>query len=536
MKRNRLNPSSKQANIFSNSTSRLGKRSHLLALSLLSITGIFITSIVLATSEPATTSLQSNIIDLPNLPAEMQLTPNNLLVTEQKEISLQALPEVSDTKPQVEEASIAEETPLENEALHTIELAAVEQQVISDSIISSQAENKTLQATEKTQSADNDEVISSADKALNWKEITVKSGDNLSLIFPRVGLTARDTYNVAQLGKDVKPLLNLKPGQVLRFGFSDSQDPKTFQQLDLELSPISTLEVKVTATGYDAELLTRDVETRQAHASGTIESSLFGAGIAANLSDSVVMELAYIFGWDIDFALDLREGDHFTLIYNEEYLDDTKIGDGDILAAEFTNNGKTYRAIRYTDDKGSSHYYTPTGDSMRKAFNRTPVHFSRISSKFNPNRKHPILKTTRPHQGVDYAAATGTPIMATGDGKVNFVGTKGGYGRTVILSHGGKYTTLYAHMSKFKKGIKSGMRVKQGDVIGYIGMSGTATGPHLHYEFRINGVHRNPLTVALPKAEALPKKYRNDFAQKSQHLLAQLDSLSETRLAMNTKQ
>ena len=170
---------------------------------------------------------------------------------------------------------------------------------------------------------------------------------------------------------------------------------------------------------------------------------------------------------------------------------------------------------------------------MRKTFTRTPVHFSRISSLFNPNRKHPVLKTSRPHRGVDYAAPTGTPILATGNGKVEFIGNKGGYGRVIILSHGGKYTTLYAHMSKFKSGLKRGQRVKQGQVIGYIGMSGLATGPHLHYEFRINGVHHNPLTVALPKAEPLNAKYMADFKQKSQTLLVQLDSLKVPTLAMN---
>ncbi|MFW5426154.1 MAG: M23 family metallopeptidase, partial [Methylophagaceae bacterium] len=178
-------------------------------------------------------------------------------------------------------------------------------------------------------------------------------------------------------------------------------------------------------------------------------------------------------------------------------------------------------------------YYAPNGNSMRKTFSRSPVHFSRISSKFNPNRKHPILKTSRPHKGVDYAAARGTPITATGDGKVSSVGTKGGYGRTVVLSHGGKYTTLYAHMSSYRKGLRAGKRVQQGDVIGYIGSSGLATGPHLHYEFRVNGVHRNPLTVSLPKAEPLEKKYLADFKQKSASLLAQLDSISETTLALN---
>jgi murein DD-endopeptidase MepM/ murein hydrolase activator NlpD len=170
---------------------------------------------------------------------------------------------------------------------------------------------------------------------------------------------------------------------------------------------------------------------------------------------------------------------------------------------------------------------------MRKTFTRTPVHFSRISSRFNPNRKHPVLKTSRPHRGVDYAAATGTPILATGDGKVDFVGTKGGYGRTVILSHGGKYTTLYAHMSRYKKGLKHGQRVKQGQTIGYIGSSGLATGPHLHYEFRVNGVHHNPLTVALPKAEPLSAKYMASFKQQAQPLIAQLDSLDIPALALN---
>jgi len=513
MKRNRLIPSPKQANIFSTKP-RFNKRSHLLALSLLTFAGIFITGIVLATSQPADTSFQSKIIDLPNLSAEMQSLSIINTLAEKNQNS--AANNDIETVEQPATHTSAEK--------HDDELAAVERQAIDelqDSVTSSEPTNPIAQQETDSQST------------LNWKEITVKSGDNLSLIFQSAGLGATETHNIAQLGDDIKPLLNLKPGQVLRFGFNHQQDPKTLQELQLQLSPIETLEVKLTSEGYKTNLVTREVEKRQTHASGIIESSLFEAGIAANLSDSLVMELAYIFGWDIDFALDLRQGDNFTVVYEEDYLDGDKIADGKILAAEFTNHGNTYRAIRYTDDKGSSHYYTPKGDSMRKAFNRTPVHFSRISSKFNPNRKHPILKTNRPHQGVDYAAAIGTPILATGDGKVDFVGNKGGYGRTVILSHGGKYTTLYAHMSKFKKGIKSGSRVKQGDVIGYLGMSGLATGPHLHYEFRINGVHRNPLTVALPKADALPKKYRNDFEQKSRPLLAQLNNLSKIHLALN---
>ncbi len=517
MKRNRLIPSSKQANIFSTKP-RFAKRSHLLALSLLTFAGVFITGIVLATSQPADTSYQSRIIDLPNLSAEMQSISS---------INTPNIPAAKNEKIATISAAETTDLPIVTSSAdkHDIELAAVEQQAIDELQFSDQTEEIVNIISEQT--------TLPSESSLNWKEVTVKSGDNLSLIFQSVGLGASDTHNIAQLGKDIKPLLNLRPGQVLRFGFDNTQEPETLQELQLHLSAIKTLEVKQTAEGYKTNLVTREVEKRQTHTSGVIESSLFEAGIAANLSDNLVMELAYVFGWDIDFALDLRQGDHFTVVYDEDYLDGDKIADGDILAAEFTNNGNTYRAIRYMDDKGSSHYYTPKGDSMRKAFSRTPVHFSRISSKFNPNRKHPILKTSRPHQGVDYAAAIGTPILATGDGKVDFVGNKGGYGRTVVLSHGGKYTTLYAHMSKFKKGVNRGTRVKKGDVIGYLGMSGLATGPHLHYEFRINGVHRNPLTVALPKAEALPKKYRNDFQQKSAPLLAQLNNLSKVRLALN---
>jgi murein DD-endopeptidase MepM/ murein hydrolase activator NlpD len=519
MKRNRLVASSKQANIFSNAATRFNKLHRLLALSLLTFAGIFITSIVLATGKPVSTGTQSQVIDLPNLSSEKQIVTNVTLTPDP--VNLTTSESIQSDKTIIATEVVETEQVVNSDEIHLIELATLEQQEHDETPL---IESTTLQ-TETEQVA--------VDIALNWQEVTVKSGDNLSLIFPRVGLSARDVYNVAQLGKDIKPLLNLKPGQKLRFGYVAENNSKTLYQLQLKLSPIQTLEIVSTTDGYQANMLSREVEKRQMHASGTIESSLFEAGIEAGLSDKLVMELAYIFGWDVDFALDLRKKDSFKLIYDEDYLDGDKIADGAILAAEFTNQGKTYRAIRFTDSAGLSRYYAPNGDSMRKTFSRSPVHFSRISSRFNPNRKHPVLKTSRPHRGVDYAASRGTPITATGDGKVDFVGTKGGYGRTVVLSHGGKYTTLYAHMSKYKRGIKRGKRVRQGDVIGYIGSSGLATGPHLHYEFRVSGVHRNPLTVKLPKAEPLPKKYRSDFDQQAQPLLAQLDKVNNTTLAFN---
>ncbi|HEB99883.1 MAG TPA: M23 family peptidase [Thiotrichales bacterium] len=302
-----------------------------------------------------------------------------------------------------------------------------------------------------------------------------------------------------------------------------------------ERNRLERLLVSRAADGFKAEVIERAPERATAHATATIDSSLFLAAQKAGLSDNLTMELAGIFGWDIDFALDIRRGDRFTVIYEELFLDGEKIGNGDILAAEFVNQGHVYRAVRYTDASGRTSYYAPDGHSMRKAFLRTPVAFSRISSRFSLGRKHPILNRIRAHKGVDYAAPYGTPIKATGDGKVIFIGRKGGYGKAVILRHGSRYTTLYAHMSRFARGLHSGSRVRQGQVIGYVGKSGLATGPHLHYEFRINGVHRNPLTVKLPAAAPIDRRYRADFEQKSRTLLAQLDLVrqSPTQVALN---
>jgi len=399
--------------------------------------------------------------------------------------------------------------------------------------------NSTLVKKVNTIATPNQKIIKGLDDArasfLAWNEVAVQSGDNLSLIFPRVGLNAKDVYLITQLNKKaLAPLLNLKPGQVLRFGtLMQKGGTLSLEALKVTLNPIETIHVRKVNQVYYADTIKLEVDLIQKQITGRIDSSLFEAGLTAGLTDKVVMEMAHIFGWDIDFALDLRKGDHFKLILNEAFIDGKKVNDGNILAADFTNRGKTFRAIRFADSTGSGRYYSPDGDSMRKTFNRTPVPLSRISSRFNPNRKHPILKTNRPHRGVDYAAKKGTPILATGDGKVDFMGTKGGYGRTVILSHGGKYTTLYAHMSRYKKGIRSGKRVKQGQTIGYIGSSGLATGPHLHYEFRVNGTHRNPLTVKLPKAQSLPKKYRAQFKAQATPLITQLDILGSTSLAQS---
>ncbi len=361
----------------------------------------------------------------------------------------------------------------------------------------------------------------------HWLRIKVRSGDNLTTLFKKAGLGANEMYPLLNGIKPKKSLHRLMPGEELEFLVIDGE----LQKIRHTQSPLLSTLITKTDAGYQVDDIERTPEVQQIYKRGTIEQSLFLAGQAAGLSQTKIMELASIFGWDVDFALDIRKGDSFSLIYEELLLDGKVIQDGNIVAAEFTNQGKTFRAIRYTDSKGDSNYYTPDGKSMRKAFLRTPVDFARISSRFNPNRKHPIFKTTRPHKGVDYAAPRGTPIKSSGEGKVVFAGRKGGYGKVVIVQHGQRYTTLYAHMSRIKPGMKRGKRVKQGQTIGYVGSTGYATGPHLHYEFRVNGVHRNPLTVPLPQAQPLPNRERANFTPLATDMLALLETYAQTRLA-----
>lgn len=359
--------------------------------------------------------------------------------------------------------------------------------------------------------------------------VKVKNGDSLALILDRLGVSPRQVYDLVSVGEETDPLKRLHPGDILNVNVDENGELK---QLRYELDHERTLDVRNSLGGFDALIIYHDLEQRVKTSTGVIQSSLFAAGKQAGLSTNLTMALASIFGWDIDFVLDIRTGDRFTVLYEEIYRDGEKIRDGDIIAAEFINQGKVHRALRYTDADNRSAYYTPEGRSLRSTFLRTPIEFARVSSRFNLKRKHPVLNRIRAHKGVDYAAPPGTAIRATADGKITFRGAKGGYGNTVVLQHGSKYTTLYAHMSNFKKGVTSGKTVKQGDVIGYVGSTGLATGPHLHYEFRVDGVHRNPLTVELPTAAPIKQAYLTDFQDKTQPLMAKLDELSETAVAI----
>jgi murein DD-endopeptidase MepM/ murein hydrolase activator NlpD len=352
-----------------------------------------------------------------------------------------------------------------------------------------------------------------------WTTVEVETGESLSLIFDRLGLAPSTLDQVMSSGAEAARLKRIYPGQNLLFQVDNGQ----LEAIRYEPSLTELLEIVRAGNGYESSLATLDLETRMKQAEARITSSLFVAGQEAGLSDNLIMQLAAIFGWDIDFALDIRAGDSFKLLFEQRFKDGRKVDEGPVLAAEFNNRGNPLRAIRYTTPDGITGYYSETGMAMRKAFLRTPLNFTRISSNFNLRRRHPVLNRIRAHRGVDYAAPTGTPVKAAGDGVVVFAGTKGGYGKTVILRHGGVYSTLYAHLSRYAGGLRRGQRVGQGAVIAYVGSTGLATGPHLHYEFQVNGIHRDPLNVPLPRAEGIAADQLPRFEAEAALLLAQLD-------------
>ncbi|MCB1615668.1 MAG: peptidoglycan DD-metalloendopeptidase family protein [Pseudomonadales bacterium] len=362
--------------------------------------------------------------------------------------------------------------------------------------------------------------------------ITVKNGDNLSSIFHKAGLNDKWLYKVIHTTKEAEKLTRIYPGETFTFVLSEAEDGKTLQKLTHNKNRLEYAEVENTGETFKFRQITLTPDVLYNFSQGYINNSLFVSALEAGLSENLTMELANIFGWDVDFIQDIREGDHFAVVYEEHYLNGEKIGNGDIVAATFTNQGRKFSAVRFQQKNGSSSYFTPDGKSMRKAFLRSPVDFARISSHFNLKRKHPILHTIRAHKGTDYAAGRGTPVRATGDGKVIHAGRKGGYGNTIILQHGQTYQTLYAHLDKFRRGIKAGTSVNQGDIIGYVGSTGLATGPHLHYEFYVNGEVRNPVTVRFPDAEPITPEEMKRF---SANAAVQISRLENFLAANNTQ-
>jgi len=358
-------------------------------------------------------------------------------------------------------------------------------------------------------------------------QLAVQAGDTLDSLFREGSLSTVDLAEILQLDVARKHLRLLRPGDVLMV----RHDGGTILQLDRELDIRTALRVQRDGAGFRANVIELPLEHRIVMAAGQIRSSLFEAAQESRVSEKLIMNVAKIFEYDIDFVRDIGGGDEFAMVYEELWRDGIKLGEGEVLAAEFMNRGARYTAIRYEEADGRASYYTHDGQPMRKAFVRAPLSFTRISSGFNPARRHPILNKIRAHQGVDYSAPKGTQVKASGDGKIIFRGWKGGYGNTIILQHGGNVTTLYGHLSRFgSRGY--GSRVRQGEVIGYVGATGLATAPHLHYEYRKNGVHLNPSTVILPNAEPLRGQELTAFRASAEPLLERLEGRN-TMLAAN---
>jgi len=354
--------------------------------------------------------------------------------------------------------------------------------------------------------------------------LTVNPGENLSLVFKRAGLGPAQVYELANSSEDAGVLARLFPGDQLAF---ELDEEKELRSLELIKSPIESFVFsRQEGSAFRFNRILRQPHVEIAFKDAVIQESLFMAAQKGGISASMAMDLAAIFGGVVDFMLDTRPGDSFSVIYEEEYLDGKQIGIGRILGASFTNQGMRHVALRYTNALGEFNFYNLEGESMRKAFLQNPVDFTRISSNFSLARKHPILNTIRAHKGTDYAAPTGTPVVSTAEGRVTFASRSGSFGKLVVIQHGDRFQTKYAHLNDYAKGIKAGVRVQQGQIIGYVGSTGSATGPHLHYEFLMDGVHRNWRTIQnqLPKSDAVPQEELTSFRQQTALLLSMLET------------
>lgn len=354
----------------------------------------------------------------------------------------------------------------------------------------------------------------------SWQIVEIKPGQTLERVFRDLGLGAGLLHEIVNATEQTRDLARIRPGDEFAF---DIHPEDGFRALRTELDEDAWLFVERRGDGLETRTEPRILERRIVEASGTIDTSLYNDAREAGLSDNMIMRLATIFGWDIDFALDIRDGDRFALIYEEIWREGEHLRDGDILAARFVNRGDAFEAVQYDAGNGPD-YFAPDGRPMRKAFLRTPLNFARVSSNFNPRRLHPVTRRVRPHNGTDYAAATGTPVWASGDGTVIEAGYSRPNGNYVFIKHGNNIVTRYLHLSK--KVVKRGDRVRQGQTIGHVGSTGLATGPHLHYEFLLNGVHRNPRTVDLPPADPLPAEHMEAFGRLGDSLLSRLDTLA----------
>ncbi len=357
---------------------------------------------------------------------------------------------------------------------------------------------------------------------LSYKIHTVKNGENLSIIFEDFNVPLNTAYRIFRL--DNKKLLSkIKPGDEMRFTYLRNE----ITNIEIGKDSINSLIVDLT-DGISIKEITKEVELVRSFKSGIIKTSFYESALEAEIPDSVIMDFAYIFGWDVDFVFDIREGDSFFLVYETAFSNGEKIENGDIVVAKFINNGNVYKANRFFTSVNKKEFFDDSGNNLQKAFLRAPLDFAYISSHFNPNRMHPVLHTIRAHNGTDYAAKRGSPVRTTGNGTIKYSGRRNGCGNEIVIQHTNDYSTRYCHLDKFHSGIKKGKKVIQGETIGYVGSTGLATGPHLHYEFKIGNKHIDPVKLKLPSAEPISINLRSDFdtlVENNNMMLKKLESL-----------
>jgi len=366
-----------------------------------------------------------------------------------------------------------------------------------------------------------------AEKDNSWQIINTRPGDTLSAVFSRLGLSAKNLHEVVKGNPHEKILANIKPQQQLQFLIKD----RTLERLILPFTSTQYLVIYKDADKYLTKIESRKMNSHNHYVTAVVQGSLFGTAKRLNIPYKLMHQMTDIFNWEIDFARDVRLGDRFTIIYKAYYIEDKLVGTGDIIAVSYTNKDKTLQAVKHTNTAGDSDYYTPAGTSLKKAFSRYPLKFSHISSTFSLSRFHPVLHYNRPHKGVDLAARIGTPIMATGNGIIEMIGRNHGYGNMIKIKHDNQFSSVYGHMLKFQKGLSKGSKVKRGQVIGFVGQSGLATGPHCHYEFHIKNSPKNPTTVQLPRSNPIPARELAEFKANSALMLAHLKLFEDANLA-----
>lgn len=368
-------------------------------------------------------------------------------------------------------------------------------------------------------------------KEIFVREERVQQGDTVAALLLRLGVQDEQAFGFLRQNPEARPIFHqLRPGKVVTAHTGENGELIALA-FPLNGSKDNALIVDRRNDKLQVGETVQSAISQMAMKTGEIRTSLFAATDAIGLPDSIATQMAEIFGGDIDFHRDLRKGDRFSVVYETLHHQSQPVRTGRILAAEFINHGRAFRALWFDSPDGQG-YYSAAGKNIRKAFLRSPIEFSRISSGFTHSRLHPIHNIRQAHKGVDYAAPIGTGVRATGDGTVEFVGKQGGYGNLIVVRHQGRYSTYYGHLNGFAPSVRKGVRVNQGDVIGYVGRTGVATGPHLHYEFRINGLHQNPLTLALPSAPALSPQTMAEFRKHTDPLIYRLDMMVDMRLAL----